>query len=87
MIKFEELSDEERQKYYDLVTDILGDSYYCARVWEAWYYGTMTQDDFSLMGEDDCYVAEKAEMLYYKMQLNNQPKEIVFPELVVCENG
>ncbi len=69
MIKFEDLPDEERQKYYDLVTDILGDSYYCSRVWEAWWVGTMTHEDFSLMAEDDCYVSEKAKMLYNQIQL------------------
>jgi hypothetical protein len=31
---------------------ILSDVYACTRVWEAWAYGTMTEDDFILAAED-----------------------------------
>lgn len=37
----------------DLVGHILRDLYYCNRVWSAWSYGTMGQDDFILAGDDD----------------------------------
>ena len=32
---------------------ILTGHYSCSRVWEAWQYGTMTQDDFSPLEEDE----------------------------------
>jgi len=31
---------------------------YCTRVWEAWSYGTMGEDDFSRVSEDDEAVSE-----------------------------
>ena len=33
-------------KVVDLLTVELGDSYDCTRVWSAWGYGTMGEDDF-----------------------------------------
>ena len=36
----------ENHRLSDLAKDILQDHYACTRVWEAWSYGTMTQDDF-----------------------------------------
>lgn len=33
-------------KVVDLLTVELGDSYDCTRVWSAWDYGTMGEDDF-----------------------------------------
>jgi len=45
---------------YDAVAAALGDAYDCGRVWEAWNYGTMGQDDFSLVSEDSDRVREIA---------------------------
>lgn len=39
-------------------SEALGDAYDCNRVWEAWSYGTMGPDDFSLVREDGDRVAE-----------------------------
>ena len=36
----------------DAVAEALGDAYDCTRVWSAWSYGTMSQDDFFLVAED-----------------------------------
>lgn len=30
----------------DEIAELLSDDYACTRAWEAWQYGTMTQDDF-----------------------------------------
>jgi hypothetical protein len=35
-----------REALTDLLASELGDTYSCTRVWSAWGYGTMTQDDF-----------------------------------------
>jgi hypothetical protein len=32
---------------------ILGDTYACTRVWEAWQVGTMTEDDFQAVTETE----------------------------------
>lgn len=37
----------------DALAQTLGDAYDCTRVWSAWGIGTMSQDDFSLVAEDD----------------------------------
>ena len=34
------------------IASALGDAYDCTRVWQAWSYGTMSPDDFSLVAED-----------------------------------
>lgn len=45
------------------VCEALGDAYDCGRVWEAWSYGTMSQDDFSLVRHDSDRVAEIAKAI------------------------
>jgi hypothetical protein len=35
------------------VTTLLADDWACTRVWEAWNYGTMTQDDFEPLNETE----------------------------------
>lgn len=42
------------------VAEALGEAYDCHRVWHAWGVGTMTQDDFSLVGDDPERVVEIA---------------------------
>lgn len=44
----------------DAVAQALGDTYDCHRVWQAWGVGTMSQDDFSPVGEDPDRLAEIA---------------------------
>ena len=34
------------------VADSLDDTYLCGRVWSAWHYGAMSEDDFTPAGED-----------------------------------
>lgn len=36
----------------EIIAESLGDLRYCNRVWSAWNIGTMTQDDFSMAGDD-----------------------------------
>lgn len=42
---------------YDAMVEQLGDLYCCGRVWSAWSYGTMHEDDFSIASEDDDIVS------------------------------
>lgn len=44
----------------DAVSAALGEAYDCTRTWSAWSYGTMSQDDFSMVAEDGDRVAEIA---------------------------
>lgn len=62
--EFKLLSDNDQQKYFDMVVNILGESLYCDRVWSAWGYGTMSSDDFHNMSDDDSYVYDKSVELY-----------------------
>lgn len=55
-----ELDDDGFEAVCEAVTEALGEAYDCTRVWSAWGYKTMSQDDFALVGEDSDRVAEIA---------------------------
>jgi len=46
------------KKAREAVANALGDAWDCHRVWYAWDYGTMGQNDFALVTEDPDRVAE-----------------------------
>lgn len=52
--------DELPESVIDAVAEALGDAYDCGRVWNAWGYGSMGPDDFSVVAEDAERVAEIA---------------------------
>ncbi len=45
--------EQIREKARELIAQTLKGNYSCGRVWEAWQVGTMTQDDFTPLEEDD----------------------------------
>lgn len=53
----------EQEQLADAVAEGLGDAYLCTRVWQAWMYNTMTQDDFVLAGEDPDFVHDLGEAI------------------------
>lgn len=50
-----------REFVMDAIAQALGDAYDCTRVWSAWGYGTMSQDDFHLIAEDGDRLSEIAD--------------------------
>lgn len=56
-----QITDELRQQIREAITDTIGDAYDCTRVWSAWSYGTMGQDDFVLVSEDENRIEEITE--------------------------
>ena len=42
-----------KEQLIDLINDHLTSTYVCMRVWSAWGYGTMSQDDFVDARETD----------------------------------
>ena len=52
---------EVRESVIEAIAEALGDAYDCTRVWSAWSYGTMSQDDFSLVAEDRSRLEEIAD--------------------------
>jgi len=54
------IAENLHKKAYDAVAIALGDAYDCGRVWAAWSYGTMGEDDFSPVAEDPDRVREIA---------------------------
>lgn len=58
-------------------------AYTCSRSWEAWHYGTMTDEDFAPAWEDDTLMgeiaesvlaaADKASMIAERFALNDVP--------------
>src|ERR1700747_1694441 len=57
-IKLPELPPELCEKVRDSVAEALGDAMDCTRVWNAWNVGTMTQDDFAEIVEDESRLLE-----------------------------
>lgn len=51
-----------KEQLIDLINDHLTSTYVCTRVWSAWGYGTMSQDDFVDARETDL-AADLAEAL------------------------
>lgn len=49
---WDDLTEEQRDELVEAVAECCGDMYWCQRVWSAWSYGTMSQDDF--IPADDC---------------------------------
>jgi hypothetical protein len=47
-----------REKVRDAIAETLGDAMDCTRVWSAWSYGTMTQDDFAGIVDDESRLME-----------------------------
>lgn len=64
MKTWEELTEEERKPYFDKAVVILQDHYTCTRVWSAWRYGTMSQDDFHFAAEDTDIISDTAKTLF-----------------------
>lgn len=58
-----------RQAVCDAIADTLGDAYDCTRHWSAWGYGTMSQDDFIAVAEQDERLAELADAAIKAMPL------------------
>jgi|GEM_PF-3156032 len=50
--------NQMRESIHDAIAAALGDAYDCTRVWSAWSYGTMGEDDFSLITDDSDRMAE-----------------------------
>jgi hypothetical protein len=62
MKRFDELTEDQQQGIIDSYD--LTDIYCCTRVWAAWSYGTMTEDDFILASEDDNIPVDIARDVY-----------------------
>jgi hypothetical protein len=67
MKKWEELTELEKNTLADTVADNTGDTYWCKRVWSAWSYGTMTQEDFEPLGESNDFLDDVSKSLYEKI--------------------
>lgn len=50
----------------------LQDNYACLRVWGAWSYGTMTEDDFRPMEEDDDIVGDLKALIAVEVERENK---------------
>lgn len=43
----------DKERLVELLSENLGDTYVCTRVWSAWQHGTMSEDDFFPVTQDD----------------------------------
>lgn len=55
------MSEPLKEKLRDAIREQLSDALYCTRVWSAWGYGTMREDDFVCLADDDNYVEDMAD--------------------------
>ncbi|MEX3984112.1 hypothetical protein AB4Y45_34730 [Paraburkholderia sp. EG287A] len=65
-----------RERVFTAVANALGEAYYCVRTWSAWGEGTMSEDDFELVSEDNGRVSEIADAAIAAMA---EPAEVVEP--------
>jgi hypothetical protein len=56
-----EITEEMREKVREAVAEAVGDAYDCTRVWSAWSYGTMGEDDFVPVADQADRIAEIAD--------------------------
>lgn len=84
--------DELPSKVAEALAEELGDTYHCSRTWEAWQYGTMTEEDFSPASEDDDFLMGAADriintinpQLFTKEEIHDLPVESVFEDVDGC---
>lgn len=58
------LTDEQRDELVEAVAECCGDMYWCQRVWSAWSYGTMSQDDFVPADNCEDFLVEVAKSVF-----------------------
>ena len=51
---------EQLEQVKEAISEALGDAYDCTRVWSAWSHGTMTDDDFTPVSDDNDRLSEIA---------------------------
>tara|TARA_R110000851_G_scaffold272877_1_gene425589 strand:- start:46 stop:495 length:450 start_codon:yes stop_codon:yes gene_type:complete len=51
---------EQLEQVKEAISEALGDAYDCTRVWSAWSHGTMTDDDFTPVSDDEERLSEIA---------------------------
>lgn len=84
--------DQRRELDYHLSNVLQGVTYTCSRVWEAWDYGTMTQDDFMPAEQDAELVGSLVdtveEMGYVKLRRIEDLEELeALPEFSLIKFG
>ena len=68
MKKWDDLSEEQQAGLIEEVAGCCGDMYWCDRMWSAWSYGTMSQDDFHPAEECDDFISDVAKAVYERAQ-------------------
>jgi hypothetical protein len=70
-LKFEDQPQDVQQHYKDTAQGFIdNDLYFCTRLWDAWLYGTMSEDDFVQAKHDEDFINDLAELLF--TTANNQ---------------
>lgn len=79
----------EGQDINDAICAALGDAMDCTRVWEAWHYGTMSDEDFVLVRDDAARVDEIVEAINNALAARPAPQpavdtRVVGPQCCMC---
>lgn len=66
------LSDRLKERLRNKLREELNDVLICTRSWEAWSYGTMSEDDFESVAYNDRFIEELANSILLTLA-NNAP--------------
>lgn len=61
---WENATEEQKQPFYDKAVELASDTMFCTRVWSAWGYGTMTEDDFVNANEESEFIGDIAKAIW-----------------------
>ena len=79
----------EGQDINDAICAALGDAMDCTRVWEAWHYGTMSDEDFVLVRDDASRVDEIVDAINKALASRPAPQpaaEHEYPDPLIAED-
>ena len=62
----------EPEQLFEAISGALGEAMECTRVWAAWGVGTMSEDDFALVANDQERLHEIASACLTKIKESNQ---------------
>lgn len=77
------MSAATKDQMRDAIAVVLGDAMDCTRVWEAWSVGTMSQDDFSVITDDEDRLMEIVDVAWQSRQPEIDAKDQRIKELEV----
>lgn len=77
--------EDAKERLREAISEALGEALDCTRVWEAWGYGTMSQDDFQPVNDDPDRLEELVDAALSVLPLPSDKPEGEWVKDVVAE--